>query len=811
MEQERFLQASVLLNDGRVLISGGTVDFRNGMPSCEIYDYRSNSVVPAAAMNVARFEHSAVLLDNGMVLVAGGVTANDGSLHTDNITVAECELYDPAFDTWIPTGSLHYPRERFPMLKLPNGKVLITGGIGGNGGWHSTTGCEIYDPATGQWTEEKPIWGKERNSHEMVLLPNGSVLVPNGYSHRGGLTPVCQLYNPSANTWNRTGSLRGGGNGDYNLTLLDNGKVLYAGGWPGPQLNAELYDSESGEWVQTAPMQQRRAKAVDVKLADGSVLLSGGVDALEAGNDRSLVTLASCERYLPASGQWETLEDLPIDVWQHSAHLLPNDQVLIIGGCKYGSSRQVLDVYDNIIVSNFATQFNGGTISGRIWRDENMDCVNEPTESGVHGAMVRITPGPIFAYADENGDFEALVHPGTYTVHPVQRDFWRVDCPRPPLYHVSIGNPGEVAAGNDFGLIPLRDVQVLDISIVSGQARPGFPLDYTIRYENVGTLPFSGTLSLVYDALLEYLGSTPTEDRHTPPLLEWDLFKLPVGGKGLIIASFRVPPRAELIGRELCARVFSDKENRGDDIARYDRDEHCQEIRGSYDPNDIRVFPRGIGPQGKLASLDTELSYVVRFQNTGNAEALKVVVIDTLSPHHDITTLRLGAASHDFDFHILYDRILVWTFDKIDLPYKAADEQGSQGYLKFKIRLKPDLPLGTAVENRAAIYFDFNEPIITNTVVSTYDSEVTAVSEADETGLRFYPNPARDVLYIEAAALPDAATVSISDAHGRLVLGSVELQSGQLRLDLSSLAAGTYLLEVHQGQGRTVKKLYILR
>ncbi len=144
----------------------------------------------------------------------------------------------------------------------------------------------------------------------------------------------------------------------------------------------------------------------------------------------------------------------------------------------------------------------------------------------------------------------------------------------------------------------------------------------------------------------------------------------------------------------------------------------CQENIASYDPNDKRVFPNGVGDEHAVYET-TDLEYHIRFQNTGTDTAFTVVVRDTISPFLDITTLQLGTSSHPYTFSIDTARTFIFTFNDILLVDSFANEPASHGFLKFKIRMNDDLPLGTIIENNAAIYFDFNEPVITNEVFNT--------------------------------------------------------------------------------------------
>jgi uncharacterized repeat protein (TIGR01451 family) len=144
----------------------------------------------------------------------------------------------------------------------------------------------------------------------------------------------------------------------------------------------------------------------------------------------------------------------------------------------------------------------------------------------------------------------------------------------------------------------------------------------------------------------------------------------------------------------------------------------CHQNNGSYDPNDKQAYPQGIGNQHFIDEKE-ELDYTIRFQNTGTDTAFTVVVKDTLSSLLDIATLRAGASSHRYQLDILEGRILKFTFNKINLPDSNRSVIKSQGFIKFLVRLKANIAFGSKIENKAAIYFDFNVPVITNQTFHT--------------------------------------------------------------------------------------------
>ena len=168
------------------------------------------------------------------------------------------------------------------------------------------------------------------------------------------------------------------------------------------------------------------------------------------------------------------------------------------------------------------------------------------------------------------------------------------------------------------------------------------------------------------------------------------------------------------------------------DDAEPEVDVECLPITDSFDPNDKLVLPAGITSE-HLTAFGQELEYTIRFQNTGNDYAYRVVLVDTLSDKLDVSTLRVAGASHPYKFTVSGKGrpVLTWTFDNINLPDSARDQAGSNGFVKFTIKPLEGLPEGTRLENSADIFFDYNPPVRTNTVFNTLGVLPTVVSGGD--------------------------------------------------------------------------------
>jgi len=263
------------------------------------------------SLNTNRYSGTATLLTNGKVLFAGGLSTSG--------YLSGAELYDPASGFWTNTGSMATPRSSHTATLLTNGQVLVAGGANTSGDLAS---AELYNPVTGTWTTSGSMSAK-RIGFTATLLPNGQVLVAAG-NGAGGYLTNSELYDPGLGTWTNTGSLAIARE-SHTATLLTNGLVLVAGGAnnSGFISSAELYNPTSGTWTTTGSAPPRYLHTATL-LANGQVLVAGGADG--SG------WLASATLYDPVMGTWLTTGPMNVPHGEHTATLLPDGEVLVVAG-----------------------------------------------------------------------------------------------------------------------------------------------------------------------------------------------------------------------------------------------------------------------------------------------------------------------------------------------------------------------------------------------------------------------------------------------------------------------------------------------
>ncbi len=234
-------------------------------------------------------------------------------------------------------------------------------------------------------------------------------------------------------------------------------------------------------------------------------------------------------------------------------------------------------------------------------------------------------------------------------------------------------------------------------------------------------------------------------------------------------------------------------------------DTDCRENTSSFDPNDKTGFPMGYGARHFIEP-NTDIEYLIRFQNTGTDTAFTVVIRDTLSKNLDPTSFTMGGSSHDMKYELYGNGILKFTFDNIMLPDSNVNEPASHGFVKFRIKQQPDLPNGTIIQNIAAIYFDYNLPVITkptnHTVAENFIIGTTGTEEVfdgnHKATVHTYPNPFVETAIFELENVEGKDfTFRLFDINGRQVREAA-FDEKTYQFERRGIPAGIYIFHISQ-------------
>lgn len=371
-------------------------------------------------------------------------------------------------------------------------------------------------------------------------------------------------------------------------------------------------------------------------------------------------------------------------------------------------------IRDGLFVSyNLA---NDESISGVIFYDENANGIQDNDEAGIGSVPIQVSPDALAIFSDNDGRFTVYGASGTYTLSPELEECWTLTT-SPDSYEIDFDGTTSIDSLR-FGVAPNTELPDGAVTLASAPTRCGFTVPFWLNYRNDGCWIFDGQAYLVLNDLATYISATPEPSSISGDTLFWNFANLTPGtsrsvelemtiagveflGSPLEIPTGIIPFNAS--GQPLPATTF----------------DFLSIINCAYDPNDKLVHPnRAEQPPftENYTLYDEKLLYTLRFQNTGTDTAFNIVLRDQLSPDLDWSTFEPGSSSHPYEATLHDDGLLEFHFRDILLVDSTTNEPGSHGFVQFEIAVRQDLEEGTVIENSAGIYFDFNPPIITNTV-----------------------------------------------------------------------------------------------
>jgi hypothetical protein len=400
--------------------------------------------------------------------------------------------------------------------------------------------------------------------------------------------------------------------------------------------------------------------------------------------------------------------------------------------------------------------------------------------------------------SDSNGEFSLNLSNGTYTIVPVLEnpDYFIVS---PSSILVTFPDEASPFTQN-FCITPSGSHQDIETWIVPvTTARPGFDARYQIFYKNKGNNPVSGNLTFTFeDNYMDFVSATPAQDSQTFSLLNWNYSNLlPYETRSIVLTLNINSPQENLavnIG-DLLKFWSTIYPIVGDEYSTDNSNDLRQVVVGSFDPNDKTCV------EGTMIAPDMAgeyVHYVIRFENTGTANAENIVVKDLIdTAKFDINTLIPLSGSHTFETKINNTNQVEFVFEGIDLPF---DDTNNDGYVAFKIKTKPTLVEGDTFSNTANIYFDYNFPIVTNMFTTT----IQALGIPDfEFGSMFTlsPVPTKNLLTISIKQAVAMGSVSIYNTLGQLVR---VITNPNETIDVSGLKAGSYFIKIISDKGTAV-------
>ena len=413
----------------------------------------------------------------------------------------------------------------------------------------------------------------------------------------------------------------------------------------------------------------------------------------------------------------------------------------------------------------------------------------------------RVTP-----LASFNGLYTTLLKQGDYTIKPqvINSPYFNIT---PDSINISLGENSADVINTQFCVSPKIIVQDLNVSIYNtNRPRSGDIGHYKVKVTNNGTTVESGELQVFVENLgLTIVDAEPPLSEHLGQTMIWQFEDLlPFQTLTYCFSAMLNGPQDDpaindrdvLKFYAIVDPVATDRQA-PDNFATL-----CQTIRNSYDPNDKTCLQGNAIFEERIGEY---VFYRIRFENTGSADALDILIRDEIDPERfELSTLQITESSHKLETKIVDLNTIEFSYEDINLSF---EEGVNTGYLVYKLRLRDDLVVGDIFENNAEIFFDNNFPIVTNTASTIIIKEPELVGQGDRKFLlNVYPNPSYGVFTISSS--DNIQAVNVYDAQGRLVHRDT-FQSELTETVTPLLDPGLYMVEVVTALGSEVTKAVV--
>ena len=346
-----------------------------------------------------------------------------------------------------------------------------------------------------------------------------------------------------------------------------------------------------------------------------------------------------------------------------------------------------------------------------------------------------------------------------------------------------------------------NDLEVIVIPLDTPFA--GGTSQYKIIYRNKGTSIMSGSIEFNYPLSINYINSSLNPTTNNGNTIIWDFLNLQVLEQKEIISTFSINSPTSSPNPLNSGDILSFAANIlpvNNDSSPVDNNFFMkQKVVNSMDPNDKVCLE---GESIPTSMIGKYLHYLIRFENTGTANAQNIVLKDIIDlSKFEIESLIPMSASHPYRLTVTQGNKLEVFFENIQLPYSTISQ--NNGYFMFKIKPKSSVVEGDILNNKAEIYFDYNLPVITNEYKTKVENVVLASLEKEsmDNDIVIYPNPAFN--HININTKDKIKKIEILDLSGRLIkisIGNVKM------VHINELNSGNYILKITTNQNQYLKK-----
>lgn len=457
---------------------------------------------------------------------------------------------------------------------------------------------------------------------------------------------------------------------------------------------------------------------------------------------------------------------------------------------------------------------NCGNVSGLVYRDENGNCTyDQGTDLPLKNQTLVCKQGSTTFYhtTDSTGFYSFQIPVGAnYEIHLADVDA------NGNMKYFNFGlqacmikyQKNTIETGLDFGLKCSPITKDFEARCYGGPFRPGFTAYIYPHVINRSCVKSSGTVQLTLDSDETYVSANPAPSTVNGQTLTWNLNN--IGGESEFTAEVKVTvSQSAQIGDSVCHLVKA-LPTSGDADVNNNTLNACMVIRGAYDPNIKLSFSAKTGEEVVyIPRTDNRLTYELHFQNTGTDTAFNIFLLDTISANMNLESFHIESSSHPVRFSISDNRIIRFEFKNILLPDDKTNEPKSHGRVTYSITPNANLAPGTHIYNLAAIYFDYNDPILTNKTDNIVWAPESVSEVVANPAFSLYPNPVKSSLNVKFAEGQQSGTIVICDVLGKVI--SRQAAIGFESFSVEHLEAGVYTFSLSNGSGSFTSKFVVSR
>lgn len=439
-------------------------------------------------------------------------------------------------------------------------------------------------------------------------------------------------------------------------------------------------------------------------------------------------------------------------------------------------------------------------ITANVFSDTNDNCVKDANEEYLPNVKVMIN-GNFVKTTDTDGKATFFTIKDQNVIKTLHNVDYYQSCVDSVIVQIDSLTTNHTI---DIPLKVLKSCVDIQQTISAQRLRRCFDNTYFGHVYNDGTTTSTNTrVKILLDPYFDFISCSAPVISHVNQELLLDIGNLSPGQFVTYQLHIKVNCTAPF-GIEHCisADVVTDSQHCIDIPEGYSE---CQENIGSYDPNDKTIFVNGVRDQAYAIPSD-KIEYMIRFQNTGTDTAFTVRIEDKIADRFDISSIRPTSSSHDYSWR-LENGVLIVLFENINLVDSFTNEPLSNGFIKFDIKLNLSTRLGDDFANTAGIFFDFNDPVITNTVTTTVGYPTGTADMSVTSKIIAIPNPTTGIVHLSSDdTLMNACDITIFTIQGRKVHSGNWSKENAL-IDISHLAAGMYIINMDSGSVRRQAKV----